>query len=53
VGPYGGFLPLFILPYECEPIERGTQSHTSCSIYPDADKGAQAPLFSQHGSVKW
>jgi hypothetical protein len=28
-------------------------AHTSRSIYLDADKGAQVPLFSQHESTKW
>jgi hypothetical protein len=53
VGQSGGFLPLFILPCEWEPIEHSTWSHTSRSTYPDDDKGAQAPLFSQLGSTKW
>jgi hypothetical protein len=28
-------------------------AHTVHSTYPDVDKGTQAPLFSQRGSVKW
>jgi hypothetical protein len=35
------------------PSDAALKARTSRLTYPDTDKGAQAPLFSQHGSARW